>query len=91
MSNTNDLSTRRSLELLRQLQDTAGSTAQAEEALTARLRTRRFNVERKFQHAMKVVEDKLAAQTTENDTTTHALVQQVARAVAVRGEGGGGS
>ena len=77
MSNTNDLSTRRSLELLRQLQDTAGSTAQAEEALTARLRTRRFNVERKFQHAMKVVEDKLAAQTTENDTTTHALVQQV--------------
>ena len=77
MSNTHDLSTRRSLELLRQLQDTAAETSEAEEALNASLRTRRFNVERKFQQGTKVVEDKLTALTTENDTTTHALVQQV--------------
>lgn len=77
MSNNIDLSTRRTLDLLRQLQDTAAATAQAEESLNADLRTRRFQVERKYQQAVKSLEERQAVATAEINTLTDGLNAQV--------------
>jgi hypothetical protein len=72
-----DLSATRCLQLLRQLKASTLDAAHAEEQLHTDIRNKRFQVERTYQQAVKVIDDKLAADETESAAYFAALVEQV--------------
>ncbi len=77
MNSDIDLTARRSLQLLHDLKRHTSGAAHAEEHLHSELRTKRFNVERRYQQAVKVAEDGLAAQLEEAAEYYIALEAQV--------------
>jgi hypothetical protein len=74
-----DLSASRSLELLNHLQQAVGAAKTAEETLRGELRTKAFNAERRYQQAMRVVEDRVAAELTATQGQCQEMDDQVQR------------